>query len=59
MKTYHPLYGEMEVPEEKDRIEGDLAVAKELLAEKYNSVILAYQDMLEAHLDMYRREENV
>lgn len=59
MKRKHPIYGEMEIPEEKNALQGDIAVAKEMLAEEYNSVILAYLDLLEEQLDMGRRKQNV
>ena len=59
MKRSHSIYGEMEIPEEKSVLLGDIAIAKEMLAEEYNSVILAYLDLLEEQLDMYRREQDV
>lgn len=59
MKRSHSIYGEMEIPEEKSVLLGDIAVAKEMLAEEYSSVILAYLDLLEEQLDMYRREQDV
>jgi len=59
VKRSHSIYGEMEIPEEKNVLLGDIAVAKEILAEEYNSVILAYLDLLEEQLDMYRREQDV
>ena len=59
MKIYHPLYGEVEVPEDKDTLYRHLMIAKELLAEEYNSAILAYCDVLEEQLDMERRKKDV
>lgn len=59
MKTYHPIYGEMEIPDDFAVMESDLAITRELLAEAYHPVILAYQDMLESGLDQSRRKENV
>lgn len=55
----HPLYGEIIVPDKQGEINADLEITRIILKEGYNSVILAYQDMLEEALDMYRRKGNV
>lgn len=55
----HPLYGEIIVPDKQGEINADLEITRIILKEGYNSVILAYQDMLEEALDMYRRKGDV
>lgn len=58
MKMKHPIYGDFEIPENKVEIENTLCVTRTILEEDYFPVVLAYQDMLESSLDIYRRDED-
>lgn len=58
MKMKHPMYGDFEIPEKKAEIEKALCVTRAILEEGYYPAALAYQDMLESSLDIYRRDED-
>ena len=56
MKLVHPLYGEIQVPDDAEQIREDRRIARDIQEEGYHPLVQAYIDMLELALDMERRE---
>ena len=56
MKLLHPLYGEIQVPDDVGQIREELRIVRDIQEEGYYPLAQAYLDMLELALDMKRRE---
>ena len=56
MKLGHPLYGEIQVPDDVEQIREDRRIARGIQEEGYHPLVQAYIDILELALDMKRRE---